>query len=320
MLETILCFVLIATVLSCNYKSDTSDFGRLRGDGFYKSDESIDISTEGGMAAYTYGWSNNDESEDLEDLQSGNYTVTVTDMNGSVSSNSITDGKIIPEKVIKHGTINMRVEDYEASLKKLKELVKAANGYIGNESENRSSYQISNHIQIRVRNGNFEQLLDKLAALSFELHLKQSSATDVTEEYYDLEARLKAKRKVEQRYIQILLKADSVEDILKVERQLSIIREEIEAKEGRLKYLNNRVSQSTISLDMYQKLDHEPAVAKGEGFFGKMGDALQGGWKGILNFIIGITYLWPFGLLIMAIIILASKILKRRNAKRMANA
>ena len=70
---------------------------------------------------------------------------------------------------------------------------------------------------------------------------KNVSVQDVTEEYLDIEARLKTKKEVEARYIEILKsKTKTVEDVLKAEEQIRIIREEIEAREGRLNYLKNQ--------------------------------------------------------------------------------
>ena len=318
--ETILCIILFATLISCNDTAERHTLGLMGGDDYWASEEpSGDLSVGGGTSPYSYAWTTNGSSDELDNLNTGTYTVTLTDANGSTSHKEENIDIQTPEKVIKNGTINMKVEDYEASLASLKELITASKGYIGNESESRSSYRIGNHIVIRLPNAHFDKLMDQLSGLAFELHEKRASLTDVTEEYYDVEARLKAKRKVEQRYLDILQKADSVEDILKVEYQLKVIREEIESKEGRLKYLNNRVAQSTITLDIYQNIDFDPPIAQGEGFFGRMGDAISGGWNGMLNFMVGITYLWPFLLAITALMIAIVRTVRKRRINKLAN-
>src|SRR5690606_18336536 len=79
------------------------------------------------------------------------------------------------------------------------------------------------------------------------------NAQDVTEEYYDLETRLKTKKEVEARYIEILKsKAKTVEEILIAEDKIRYLREEIEAVEGRLRLLKNKVGLSTIQIEIYQ--------------------------------------------------------------------
>ena len=74
----------------------------------------------------------------------------------------------------------------------------------------------------------------------------------MTEEFVDLKARLKAKKELEDRYLQLLEQAKNVKEMLEIERELSNIREEIEAKEGRLQYLQNKVTLSTIYINFYK--------------------------------------------------------------------
>ena len=69
---------------------------------------------------------------------------------------------------------------------------------------------------------------------------KTVKGEDVTEEFIDIEARLKAKRALEQQFVEIMKRANSVNDALNVERQLSDVRGEIEKIEGRKRFLENR--------------------------------------------------------------------------------
>ena len=75
---------------------------------------------------------------------------------------------------------------------------------------------------------------------------------DVTEEYTDVVIRLKNKKEAEKRFLEILKQTKTIKEILDVEEHLREIREEIESKEGRLKFLNDQVSYSTINLSIYQ--------------------------------------------------------------------
>ena len=75
------------------------------------------------------------------------------------------------------------------------------------------------------------------------------------------------------------------------------IREEIEAKQGRLKYLQNKVALSTIDIEFY-KLTSEAPVAKSYGT--KMWNAIKGGFNGISLFFLGLLYIWP--LIVIAVI------------------
>ena len=138
------------------------------------------------------------------------------------------------------------------------------------------------------------------------------SRRDVSEEFIDLEARLKTKRELEKRYLKLLKKAKNVKEMLAIERELSNIREEIEAKQGRLQYLQNRVSMSTVTMEFY-KLTSETGVTQSYGQ--KMINSIKGGWDGISMFFLGLLYIWPF-FVVAIVIIIAIRMLLKRNKKK----
>ena len=91
----------------------------------------------------------------------------------------------------------------------------------------------------------------------------------MTEEFIDIEQRLKNKKEVQRRYIEILQnKAKTVEDVLAAEDKIRIIQEEIESREGRLRYLKDNIALSTINIEMYQELEQgEAEIVYEKGFF-----------------------------------------------------
>ena len=111
---------------------------------------------------------------------------------------------------------------------------------------------------------------------------KEISSQDVTAEYIDIDARLKAKKVLENRYLELLKKANKVSEILEIEQQLSAIREEIEAKEGQLNYLQNRVSFSTITIEFYKSVANESGITVSYGM--KIWTAIKSGFNSISSF------------------------------------
>jgi hypothetical protein len=83
-----------------------------------------------------------------------------------------------------------------------------------------------------------------------------------------------------------------VEDVLSVEREIGNVRSEIESMEGRLNYIKNKVSFSTLNVNYYQIINSD------FGFGSKWIASLSNGWENLLSFLIGIMNLWPFILLI----------------------
>ncbi|OFY75127.1 MAG: hypothetical protein A2265_03165 [Bacteroidetes bacterium RIFOXYA12_FULL_33_9] len=219
----------------------------------------------------------------------------------------------IAEKIIKTANVSVEVADYDASISEIKKRLRIYNAYVSSEVENNTSYLISNSLTIRVASEKFDNLLDTLIVDVKKVIQKSVSLTDVTEEFVDIEARLKAKKEIETRYYEILKKANTISEILEVEYKIKQIREEIDAAEGRLKFLNNQVGYSTINLTVNQYNDYnynEPS------FFSKLGDAISSGWSGLIIFIIGIFYLWPLWLILGITLYVILKLVKRSKKKK----
>jgi hypothetical protein len=219
----------------------------------------------------------------------------------------------IPEKIKKTAVINLTVDDYKSSRFLIEKIVKAGNGYIAGENEQNNTYSISNTMVIRVKNQSFEGMVSNITAIPAHVNSKNIYTEDVTAEYVDITARLKSKKEVEKRYLELLQKAVKVSDILEVEEQLNTIREEIEAKEGQLKYLNDQVDYSTINLSFHQDFEYTPTDRPG--FFGRIGTAFGNGWNNFLSFLIDLIHAWPVLIGIFGGIYLLYRFIKKRFKK-----
>jgi hypothetical protein len=198
-------------------------------------------------------------------------------------------------------------------MEEIAQKVKAAQGYISNQSEQRDNFRITNNLSIRVLSQNFDGLVNGIGSLAKQLNYKNVHLQDVSEEYTDVAARLKTKREVEQRYLDILRTAKTIKDVLAVEEQLRTIREEIESSEARLKYMDDRVSYSTISLEIYEELEYNASAPLQNGFGHKLLSALTNGWNGLLATIIGLVHIWPFLLAIAVVVALVVRKWRKRK-------
>ena len=270
--------------------------------------EQADTGLSGGenfaLGSYTQSDKSGDYAESEEE--------TTKDISNLPSGSKHEESIIIPEKIIKTASVGIEIEDYKTKIITIREIVKANNAYISTEDEKNYSNSIYNNIIVRVKSEDFEKLIELLTNEALKVTYKNINSQDVTEEFVDIAARLKTKREVEKRYTEILKQAKTIREILDIEEELRQIREEIEAKEGRLKYLNSQVDLSTINLSITQHFitdRYEP------GFFGKIGKALSNGWDGLLIFIIGLMYLWPLWLILGIGLYIMLRIIKR-NRKR----
>jgi len=205
----------------------------------------------------------------------------------------------LEQKLIKTSYLTFETNSVEETYQAVKNQVVVFKGYIQNDNTSKEYNRINRSLLIRIPNTNFQPLVDSITKSVKSLDRRDIQLRDVTEEFVDLEARLKAKHKLEERYLQLLAKANSVKDMLEIERQIAQIREEIEAKQGRLNYLQNKVSFSTIHLNFYEMIQGEKAPS--QTYANRLWRAVKGGFNGVGEFIIGMVYIWPFILIAVLI-------------------
>lgn len=246
-----------------------------------------------------FSCSNHNKSDYLGELESSDVeaeVMPVTRQAGAELSQSINEPEnnyIKDKKIIKDARIGLQVNDYKNYRLKLDSIINHLNGYISNDNLDKNDYSINCNLSIRIPAENFEKFLSRLENGDVKLLYKNVSAHDVTEEFIDIEARLKTKKEVEQRYTQLLSRANSIKDILEIEEKLRIIREEIEAKEGRLKYLKNQVAFSTVYLQITQELEYKYEPVKEKNFWQRLWKSIDKGWKGFIAFLLFLVRIWP---------------------------
>ncbi|WP_291114811.1 DUF4349 domain-containing protein [Flavobacterium sp. UBA6135] len=217
----------------------------------------------------------------------------------------------LESKIIREASLRYETQDLKTTYEQILSGLKKHNAYLQNDSEGKDYNSIYKHLIIRIPNKNFDAFLNEIGKDVAYFDRKEISSRDVTAEYIDLSARIKAKKTLEERYLELLKKAVKVSEILEIEKELSAIREEIEAKEGQLNYLQNKISLSTIQIEFYKKVAKADYATVSYGT--KMWNAIKSGWNGISSFLIGLLHIWPFILILVAIFIFVRKTLKRKN-------
>jgi len=207
-------------------------------------------------------------------------------------------------KIIKTGDIKVQCKNVDEAYKLLTQLTEKHNGIISNESLEKNQYSHQNVVTIKIPYNHFDGLVTDITDQYKNIDKKQISSKDVTEEYVDLQARLKSKKILEERYISFLAKAKNIEEILKVEAQVNLVRTEIERIEGRLNYLSEKVSYSTLSVTLYEKLSYTPSVAMNTNWGKKFANGFKNGWKGIMSFLLAMITIWPLWVFIIGIVML----------------
>lgn len=224
-----------------------------------------------------------------------------------VSQTGSSSYKFIDRKLIKNGDLTFETSDVKRTKSKVEAICKELNAYISNESQNNYGERLQYNQIIRVPADQFDLLLQKIEGEAVKIESKNIHTQDVTEEFIDVEARLKTKKELETRYRELLKQAKTVQDMVSIEGQIAAVRSEIESMEGRLTYLKNQVAFSTLNVSYYE------IIGTDFGFANKFVHGLGQGWDNLLSFLIVLTNLWPFFILIVAIALGVTRWQKRKK-------
>ncbi len=163
---------------------------------------------------------------------------------------AVPSGPTIERKIIKTGYITLEVEDVVEAMDKVAEVAGELDGYVVSSNKYEQKRGISGSVAIRVPTDTFDEAFERLRELAINVPQESTQATDVTEEYVDLEARLRNLEATEAQYLALLEKAEKVEEMLKVQQALSDVRGQIEQIEGRMKYLERTSDMALIEVTL----------------------------------------------------------------------
>jgi len=166
-------------------------------------------------------------------------------------------------KLIRDANAQLQVKVLDEAVARLKSLAEASGGYVTNEQRSRDEHGVGRGSVIaRVPAGKLDSLSAGLGSLG-TVERFQVSANDITEEYFNLELQLRNRRQLEARLLELLKRpANKLSDLLDAERELARVRNEIDQMEGRQRFWDNRVSLSTLTVEVHEP---EPAVAGNQG-------------------------------------------------------
>lgn len=211
------------------------------------------------------------------------------------------DETSIKAKIIKNANLRFETDDLIKTNAKIQASVKKLNATIQSDAEEKEYKTNTRRLLVRIPSKNFEDFITEISKGVGYFDTKEISSQDVTEEFIDIESRLKIKKVLESRYLELLKKVNKISEILEIEKQISEIREEIESKEGRLKYLNSQVSMSSVSIKFYKTQANNGGVTVSYG--SKIWNSIVSGFNSVSTFFLFLLQIWPFILILVASII-----------------
>jgi hypothetical protein len=179
---------------------------------------------------------------------------------GSDPLQNVTAATTAPTMVIRTGQAFIEVDKVDPAILKIRQLAAKVGGYITNSSISGGRDQIRQAtLELKIPAPRYDQAVDSLTAIG-KVETVNSIAQDVGEEFVDVTARVNNSRRLEERLISLLAnRTGKLDEVLRVERELARVREEIERYEGRLRFLSTSVAMSTLTITV-----HEPAPLLGD--------------------------------------------------------
>jgi hypothetical protein len=213
--------------------------------------------------------------------------------------------QINERKIIRNAEMTIEIRDPNNGLRKIAAIAEKNGGFVvtseSRENQAESAPSTTVAVVARVPAAKFGEAVREIQSIDGRILREKISGTDVTEEYIDLEARIRTKRALEEQFLEIMRQARKVSDALEVQTQLADVRTEIERLEGRRRFLENQSALSTISITLQTPAPLLMTTSRGFWHSVKMafGDGLETASEIVLGIIRFVIVLIPMTVLIV---------------------
>ncbi|WP_031460526.1 DUF4349 domain-containing protein [Chloroflexus sp. MS-G] len=172
------------------------------------------------------------------------------------------DANAVDRLIIKTASLALEAPDVAAVERALRQRVEALGGFVVSVQTYGTGAEQSSTVVLRVPVERFEALLSDIEGLARKVLRRSVSGEDVTEEYVDLESRLRNLEATNTRLLDLLARAQTVEEALKVNQALTDIQGQIEWTKGRMQYLEQSAAMSTITVELVPVPPPTPVIAE----------------------------------------------------------
>lgn len=262
------------------------------------------------------------KEEDPSIAKSARITSQPVSLNQVDALNTVVQA--VDRKIIRNANLTLEVASPSDVQPKIVSIAESHQGFVVTSEAtqqtagDKSKPEITVNLIVRVPASQFNQVMEEIRAVGTRKIQEKVTGQDVTEEFMDLEARIKNQKALEVQFLEIMKRAGKVDDALSVQTELAEVRTEIEKLEGRRRFLANQASLSTINVTL-----QPPAqIVNATGFWYSVRTAFSDGVdvaaEIILFLIRAIIALMPILVLIVLPLALLAKlgirIVRRRRA------
>ncbi len=230
-------------------------------------------------------------------------------------------------KIIRTENISLETKNFDETVSGITESAEKLGGYIENSyisGQSMNSYAVarSASFTLRIPSSALDEYVDYVSE-TYYVTSRTTNASDITDRYYDAEARLNSLLTQEERLLAMLEGANDLEYMLKLEDKLSEVRYQIESYYSTLSRLDKQVALSTVCITLQEVIEYQPVSPLPQTFGERFANAVRNSWKdfghGLQDFAIDFMYSLPgllLFLLIVAIVILIIRAIVRHTRKK----
>jgi hypothetical protein len=224
-----------------------------------------------------------------------------------------------PRKIIYTGQVSVIVDDFDKAQEELIQLAGQFKGYVaGSDLQGSPGNRRTGNWTIRVPADRFTEFMDAVVKLG-ELQRRQTSSEDITDKYFDTEARLKNHEARQQRLRALYNKAANVDETIRLEEALDKLQGEIDSKKGLLSMWDKQTAYSTVTVTLHERKGYVPPESPA--FSTSIGRTFSNSWDALLRFGKGLVLLGvaitPWLPVIALILFTPWLVLRRRRRERL---
>ena len=222
-------------------------------------------------------------------------------------------------KIIYTADMSLETKVFDEAQQALEDVVNELGGYFESRSVNQGGHYRSLDCTVRVPVKNFITFLDR-AGETAHVTNRSEYLEDVSEAYYDQEARLATQRIKLERLQELLGKAENMADIITIESAISETELQIEYLTGSLRQYDSQINYSTVSIylrEVYRlSTDEEAPVTFGDRIASAFSSGLSSGVANLDDFAIFVARNWLSLLILIAVIAAAVLFFRRRRSRK----
>ena len=224
---------------------------------------------------------------------------------------------VTDRKIVKNAALSIKTKSYDTLLADVKQKIEQYGGYIEQSQEynyDNASNRNAN-MNVKVPADKLEKFIDELAAIG-TITSKTIASNDITDSYIDVESRIKALETEEETLLGLLKKAESLTDVIELQKRLSTVRADLERIKAQKQSYDGMVAYSGVTLDINEV---ERVVEGDDTFFGEVKEKLMNNLYDLgdffrefaINFIAALPYIAILGVVAVVVIVIVKKVRKR---------